>query len=97
LLKYALSLLTSRLRHRYNIATIFILRCKGIDKAFILRFKGMDPLLVRYAKGMITVCVKRIRAGRRRKIALVLVIPFFIPPGVPFASDYGNNGGSFSH
>lgn len=83
MLKYALSLLTSTLRHRYSIATVFILRCKGIDKAFILRFKGMDPVLVRYAKGMITICVKRIRAGRRRKITLLLVISFFIPPGVP--------------
>jgi hypothetical protein len=27
-------------------------------------------------------------------MALLLVIPFFVLPGVPFASDYGNNGRS---
>jgi hypothetical protein len=36
----------------------------------------MDPLWVRYAKGMITVYVKRIREGRRRKTRLLLAILF---------------------
>ena len=94
-LKYALSLLTSTLRYRYSIATVFILRCKGIDKAFILRSKDMDSVLIMYRKAMITVC--SMRAGRRSKIRLLLVILFFIPPGVPFVSDYGNNGKSFKH
>jgi hypothetical protein len=75
-LKYSLSLLSSTLRHRYSIATVFILRCKGIDKAFILRSKGMDRVLIIYPKVMIALCVRRIRAGRRSKIRLLLVIPF---------------------